>query len=143
MRVCEHCSTEMYVSHKLEADLEERYAVNPVQLVARIRRLESDILTIQEEAQRVLTEKQAFVDAAKSTLLWNRQMLLTLLQRAGTPTLAYASSGPEDTNEGGPLSSEAAAAKEEALFAKLSTVINEWEGRLQSREWLPAVFLLA
>jgi len=75
------------VNNKLEIEFEVTYPgnANPLKLLARAKRLQDELSLLREESDKLLAAKQDVIDAARTTLVKNRQLLSQLQIRSGLP----------------------------------------------------------
>mmetsp|Transcript_2588 Transcript_2588/g.5929 ORF Transcript_2588/g.5929 Transcript_2588/m.5929 type:complete len:156 (+) Transcript_2588:96-563(+) len=74
------------IARKLELEFAERFSetgVNPLSLVKRIQKLQSELPELRNECQGLIQRKQDLIDAAKQQLSINRQRLHQLCTVSG------------------------------------------------------------
>ncbi|XP_068653429.1 uncharacterized protein [Aristolochia californica] len=102
------------VQHCLEKEFNQAYPenANPVRLVARIRRIQEDLLTLKEQSRVLLTAKQDLIDKARTNLVRNRSLLHRLQASSGLPLVSDS---------------------EDLAYCNFNQAIDEWTSQIRSK----------
>ncbi|GAQ84016.1 hypothetical protein KFL_001730100 [Klebsormidium nitens] len=79
-----------FVAQKLEEEFEEKFSrsgVNPIKLVARLKKIQEELPQVKAESENILAAKQDLIDTAKQSIVTNRDLLRRLQGRAGMPVV--------------------------------------------------------
>ncbi|PRQ16688.1 putative spindle and kinetochore-associated protein [Rosa chinensis] len=65
------------VQHNLDRELQQSYPQNAnlMKLVSRIKKIQQDLSTLEDQCRQVLTAKQDLIDKARTTLVGNRNLM--------------------------------------------------------------------
>ncbi|KAM5564637.1 hypothetical protein ABKV19_018951 [Rosa sericea] len=99
------------VQHRLDKEFQQIYPqnANPMKLVSRIKKIQQDLSTLEDQCRQLLTAKQDLIDKARTTLVGNRN----LVQRM------EASMGISDSDD--------------SAFANFNQIIDEWKVQARSK----------
>ncbi|BBG95011.1 hypothetical protein Prudu_003441 [Prunus dulcis] len=102
------------VQHRLEREFQQIYPenANPMKLVSRIKKIQEELSTLEEQCRELLSAKQDLIDQARTTLVGNRN----LVQRM------EASMGISPNTD-----------SEDSAFANFNQIIDEWTVQVRSK----------
>ncbi|VVA11643.1 PREDICTED: spindle and kinetochore-associated [Prunus dulcis] len=65
------------VQHRLEREFQQIYPenANPMKLVSRIKKIQEELSTLEEQCRELLSAKQDLIDQARTTLVGNRNLV--------------------------------------------------------------------
>ncbi|KAG6472499.1 hypothetical protein ZIOFF_069963 [Zingiber officinale] len=90
MKVLSKASQELIlVQCQLDQEFQQSYPddVNPCKIVARIKKIQEDLVSLKELCRELLAEKQDLIDKARTVLAGQRHSLQLLLSSSGLPSL--------------------------------------------------------
>lgn len=104
-----------YVQCKLEAEFNWRQPdqVDPFKLMLRIKRIQDELPTVENECRKLLAAKQDLIDKTREILVANRAQLRRLQARAGTPICCD---------------------EDDAVYGSFVKVLHEWNNQLLSED---------
>ncbi|KAL6216018.1 hypothetical protein ACLB2K_009245 [Fragaria x ananassa] len=102
------------VQHRLDKEFQQIYPqnANPMKLVSRIKKIQQDLSTLEDQCRHLLTAKQDLIDKARTTLVGNRN----LVQRM------EASMGISPTTD-----------SHDSAFANFNQIIDEWKVQARTK----------
>ncbi|WOL19676.1 hypothetical protein Cni_G28478 [Canna indica] len=102
------------VQRQLDQEFQRSYSddVNPCKIVARIKKIQEDLVSLKENCRELLAEKQDLIDKARTVLVGQRQSLQMLLASSGLPSTSEA---------------------DDMAFANLNQVIDEWTAQVRAK----------
>ncbi|XP_009363349.2 uncharacterized protein LOC103953329 [Pyrus x bretschneideri] len=102
------------VQHRLEREFQQIYPdnANPMKLVSRIKKIQEELLTLEDHCRQLLSAKQDLIDKARTTLVGNRNQL----QRMETSMGVFADADSDDS-----------------AFANFNQVVDEWTAQVRSK----------
>ncbi|KAK9947234.1 hypothetical protein M0R45_012666 [Rubus argutus] len=103
------------VQHRLDTEFQQIYpeSANPMKLVSRIKKIQQDLSTLEEQCRELLTAKQDLIDKARTTLVGNRNLVQRMEASMGI-------SPSSDTND--------------SAFANFNLIIDEWKVQARSKK---------
>ncbi|XP_021820977.1 uncharacterized protein LOC110762627 [Prunus avium] len=102
------------VQHRLEREFQQIYPenANPMKLVSRIKKIQEELSTLEDQCRELLSAKQDLIDQARTSLVGNRN----LVQRM------EASIGISPNTD-----------SEDSAFANFNQIIDEWTVQVRSK----------
>ncbi|KAM1118505.1 hypothetical protein ACFX15_042020 [Malus domestica] len=102
------------VQHRLEREFQQIYPdnANPMKLVSRIKKIQEELSTLEDQCRELLSAKQDLIDKARTTLVGNRNQLQRM--EASMGVLADADS-------------------DDSAYANFNQVIDEWTVQVRSK----------
>ncbi|KAB2627959.1 hypothetical protein D8674_032754 [Pyrus ussuriensis x Pyrus communis] len=102
------------VQHRLEREFQQIYPdnANPMKLVSRIKKIQEELSTLEDQCRELLSAKQDLIDKARTTLVGNRNQL----QRMEASMGVFADADSDDS-----------------AFANFNQVIDEWTVQVRSK----------
>ncbi|KAJ3695425.1 hypothetical protein LUZ60_000802 [Juncus effusus] len=103
------------VQDHLLAEFQRSYPdrVNPCKLVARIKKIQAELVSLKELCRELLSEKQELIDKARASLVAQRNPIQKLLASSGLPLM----------NE-----------SDEATYTNLDQIIAEWSATVRTKK---------
>ncbi|URE38692.1 hypothetical protein MUK42_07261 [Musa troglodytarum] len=89
MKVLSRASRDLLlVQRQLDQEFQRSYPddVNPCKIVARIKKIQEDLVSLKELCRELLAEKQDLIDKTRSVLVGQRHSLQMLLASSGLPS---------------------------------------------------------
>ncbi|GLT85216.1 hypothetical protein SLE2022_034120 [Rubroshorea leprosula] len=104
----------LVVQYRLEKEFQQIYPdnANPMKLVSRIKKMQEELSTLQEQCRELLSAKQDLIDKARTTLVGNRNLLHRMQGVMGTRV-----TGDSD----------------DPAFANFNQIIDEWTAQVRSK----------
>ncbi|KAM1550398.1 hypothetical protein PS1_043199 [Malus domestica] len=104
----------MVVQHRLEREFQQIYPdnANPMKLVSRIKKIQEELSTLEDQCRELLSAKQDLIDKARTTLVGNRNQLQRMEASMGVFADAYS---------------------DDSAFANFNQVIDEWTVQVRSK----------
>ncbi|CAN6722021.1 unnamed protein product [Malus baccata var. baccata] len=102
------------VQHRLEREFQQIYPdnANPMKLVSRIKKIQEELSTLEDQCRELLSAKQDLIDKARTTLVGNRNQLQRMEASMGVFTDADS---------------------DDSAFANFNQVIDEWTVQVRSK----------
>ncbi|XP_042443410.1 uncharacterized protein LOC122028627 isoform X1 [Zingiber officinale] len=115
MKVLSKASQELIlVQCQLDQEFQQSYPddVNPCKIVARIKKIQEDLVSLKELCRELLAEKQDLIDKARTVLAGQRHSLQLLLSSSGLPSLKES---------------------DDIAYSNLNQVIDEWTSQVRAK----------
>ncbi|CAL9136102.1 hypothetical protein MUK42_07261 [Musa troglodytarum] len=115
MKVLSRASRDLLlVQRQLDQEFQRSYPddVNPCKIVARIKKIQEDLVSLKELCRELLAEKQDLIDKTRSVLVGQRHSLQMLLASSGLPS----------TSE-----------SDDIAYTNLNQVIDEWAAQVRAK----------
>ncbi len=99
----------------LELEFRRSYPdhVNPCEIVARIKTIQQELVSLKELCRELLAEKQDLIDKAKTSLVAQRSSLQRLLASSGLPLMSES---------------------DETAYTNLNQIIDEWTAQVRAKK---------
>ncbi|XP_064981532.1 uncharacterized protein LOC135623008 [Musa acuminata AAA Group] len=115
MKVLSRASRDLLlVQRQLDQEFQRSYPddVNPCKIVARIKKIQEDLVSLKELCRELLAEKQDLIDKTRSVLVGQRHSLQMLLASSGLPSMSES---------------------DDMAYANLNQVIDEWTAQVRAK----------
>ncbi|XP_078156642.1 spindle/kinetochore-associated protein [Carex rostrata] len=102
------------VQHRLQIDFQQSYPdhVNPCKLVARVKKIQEEMVTLKELCRELLADKQDLIDKARASLIGQKNSIQRLLASSGLPPISES---------------------DEGAYANLNQIISEWSSHVRAK----------
>ncbi|XP_008794383.1 uncharacterized protein LOC103710455 [Phoenix dactylifera] len=102
------------VQRHLDLEFQRSYPdhANPCKIVARIKKIQGELVSLKELCRELLAEKQDLIDKARTTLVGQRSSLQRLLASSGLPLLTES---------------------DDIAYTNLNQVIDEWTAQVRGK----------